>query len=87
MNKDELSQLSDEELRREFRKHNIRGIIISLVLLAIFLVIYFLPLGIDADLQYNLFLGLIVISAVFGLWYNISKRKYYREFRDRNTGF
>lgn len=87
MNKEKLQQLSDEELRKEFRTHNIRGIIISLALLAIFLVIYFIPLGIDSDLQYNLFIGLIILSAGFGLWYNISKRKYYKEFGRRDTHF
>jgi len=87
MNKEELQQLSDEELRQAFRKHNIRGIMISLSLLAIFLVIYFLPLGIGAELQYNLFIGLIILSAGYGLWYNLSKRKYFREFRDRGTRF
>ncbi len=87
MNKEKLQQISDDELRQEFKKHNVRGIIISLSLLAIFLVIYFIPLGIDADLQYDLFIGLIVLSAVYGLWYNISKRKYFKEFRRRDTRF
>lgn len=87
MNKEKLQQLSDEELRREFKKHNVRGIVISLSLLAVFLVIYFIPLGIDADLQYDLFIVLIVLSAVYGLWYNISKRKYFKEIGRRNTHF
>lgn len=87
MNREELKQLSDGELRQAFRKHNIRGIIISLSLLAVFLVIYFIPLGIGADLQYNLFIGLIILSAGFGLWYNISKRKYYKEFGRRDAHF
>ena len=87
MKKEEIQQLSDDELRQAFRKHNVRGIIISLSLLAIFLVIYFLPLGIGEALQYNLFIGLIVLSAVYGLWYNISKRKYYREFSRRDAHF
>ena len=85
MNNEELHQLSDEELRKAFQKHNIRGIIISLSLLAIFMFLYFFPLGIDGDLRYNLFIGLVVLSAIYGLWYNISKRKYYREFRKRDT--
>lgn len=87
MNKNELQQLSDEELRQAFRKHNIRGIIISLSLLAVFLVIYFVPLGIGSELQYNIFIGLIILSAGYGLWYNLSKRKYFREFRNRGTRF
>lgn len=87
MNKSRLQQLSEEELRQEFRKHNIRGIIISLSLLAVFLIIYFIPLGIDPDLQYDLFIGLIVLSAGYGLWYNLSKRKYFKEFRRRNKSF
>jgi len=87
MNKEELQQLNDDELRGAFRQHNIRGIIISLALLAIFLLLYFIPLGLNEQLEYNIFLILIVLSAAFGLWYNLSKRKYYREFRRRRIGF
>lgn len=87
MNKEQLEKLSDEELRAAFRKHNINGIIISLGLLGIFLLAYFVPLGIDAQLMYYGFIVLVILSAVFGLWYNISKRKYYREFRRREIGF
>ncbi|MDF9797103.1 hypothetical protein OKW21_002366 [Catalinimonas alkaloidigena] len=87
MNKEQLEQLSDEELRASFRKHNINGIIISLALLGIFLLVYFIPLGISPELMYYLFLGLIVLSAGFGLWYNFSKRKYFKEFRERDIRF
>lgn len=87
MDKEQLQQLSDTELRNAFRKHNINGIIISLALLGIFLIAYLLPLQIDPQLKYYGFLSLIVLSAGFGLWYNISKRKYYREFRRREIGF
>lgn len=87
MNKEQLERLSDEELRTAFRKHNINGIIVSLVLLTIFLLAYFVPLGIDPQLTYYGFIILVILSAIFGLWYNISKRKYYREFRRRQIGF
>jgi preprotein translocase subunit SecD len=86
MNKEEIQQLSDEELSSAFRKHNIRGIIISLALLALFLLIYYVPLGIDAGIMNTVFIVLIVLSAGFGLWYNLSKRKYFREFRRRRQG-
>lgn len=87
MKKEQLERLSDEELRTAFRKHNINGIIISLTLLAIFLLAYFVPLGIAPQIIYYGFIILVVLSAVFGLWYNISKRKYYREFRRRQIGY
>ncbi|MFP4091596.1 MAG: hypothetical protein ACLFUB_01230 [Cyclobacteriaceae bacterium] len=87
MKKTKLEQLSDEELRKEFRQHNIRGVFLSLLLLGIFLLLYLVPLGIDPALLNNIFIVLILFSAGFGLWYNLRKRKYFKEFRRRNTKF
>lgn len=87
MNKEQLKELSDEELRSAFRKHNMQGIVISLSLLVIFMVIYLVPLGISPELMYYLFIGLIALSASFALWFNFSKRKYFREFRARKTHY
>ncbi|WKN30879.1 hypothetical protein PZB74_18150 [Porifericola rhodea] len=85
MKKEDLQHLSDEELRQAFRKHNINGIVISLSLMAVFFILYLVPLGIGEVVLYSLFTVLVAASAIFGLWYNFSKRKYYREFRNRQS--
>ena len=87
MQKQGLQNLSDDELRAKFRQHNIRGMVISISLLAIFLFLYFVPLDLDPDIKYNVFIVLIVASGAFGLWYNISKRKYFKEINRRGTHF
>ncbi len=87
MKKENLEQLSDDELRATFRKHNIRGVIISLTLLIIFLFFYLVPLGIRPGDLNIIFISLMIISLGFALWYNISKRKYFSEFKRRETSF
>jgi len=82
--KKKLMQLTDEELRLYFRKHSIRGMIISLLLLAGFLLLYFF-----ADSSDSVVIGATVViataSVLLAIWYHARKRQIFNEFKRRNT--
>lgn len=78
----QLPRLSDQELQARFRKHSVRGMIISLSLLASFLILYFYA---DPDNPVVTTLSVIISAASVGLaiWYHVEKRKYVKEFKRR----
>ncbi|MEM9676136.1 MAG: hypothetical protein AAF992_26330 [Bacteroidota bacterium] len=82
--KKKLMQLTDEELRLYFQKHSIRGMIISLLLLAGFLLLYFF-----ADSSNTIALGATLViagaSVLLAIWYHTRKRQIFNEFKRRNT--
>lgn len=82
--KEKLQQLTDEELRQQFRQHSIRGMIVSLLLLAGFLLLYFF-----ADSENTvIFVATVVIataSVLLAIWYHARKRQIYNEFKRRSN--
>lgn len=84
MNNNSLARLTDEELRQAFRKHTIRGLVVSILLLVIFLIIYFTPLETQPAIFSTVIIAIAVISVALAIWYHIGRRRYYKEFRRRN---
>ncbi len=77
-----ISALSDPELQARFRKHSVRGMIISLSLLVSFLILYFYA---DPGNPVVTTLSVIisVASVALAIWYHVEKRKYIKEFKRR----
>ncbi|WKN40949.1 hypothetical protein [Tunicatimonas pelagia] len=82
--KGKLQQLTDEELRQQFRQHSIRGMIVSLLLLVGFLLLYFF-----ADSENTvIFVVTIVIataSILLAIWYHARKRQIFNELKRRSN--
>ncbi len=78
----QFAQFSDQELQARFRKHSIRGMVISLSLLVSFLILYFYA---DPANPVVTTLSVIISVASVGLaiWYHVEKRKYLKEFKHR----
>jgi len=77
-------QLTDEELRQRFRQHSIRGMIVSLLLLAGFLLLYFFA---DSE-NTAIFVATVIIataSILLAIWYHARKRQIHNEFRRRSS--
>ncbi|MEQ9443660.1 MAG: hypothetical protein RIG62_31765 [Cyclobacteriaceae bacterium] len=84
--KQKITELTDEELRQQFRQHSIRGMIVSLLLLVGFLLIYFFTDGGNA-----IIIGVTVViataSVLLAIWYHARKRQFFNEFKRRQTRF
>lgn len=82
--KEKLMQLSDEELRQHFRRHSVRGMIVSLLLLVGFLLLYFF-----ADSSNAIIIGATAViaaaSVLLAIWYHARKRQIFNEFKRRKT--
>ena len=78
----QLPHFSDQELQVRFRKHSVRGMIISLSLLVSFLILYFYA---DPDNPVVTTLSVIISAAsvAMAIWYHVEKRKYVKEFKRR----
>ncbi len=78
----DFSSIPDNELRTRFRKHSVRGMIISLSLLVSFLILYFYA---DPDNPVVTTLSVIISAAsvALAIWYHVEKRKYLKEFKQR----
>ena len=78
----QLPHFSDQELQVRFRKHSVRGMIISLSLLVSFLILYFYA---DPDNPVVTTLSVIISAAsvAMAIWYHVEKRKYIKEFKRR----
>ena len=79
---EKFSSLSNDELQARFRKHSVRGMIISLSLLVSFLILYFYA---DPDNPVVTTLSVIISAAsvALAIWYHVEKRKYLKEFKRR----
>jgi hypothetical protein len=77
-----LNLLSDEVLQNRFRQHSVRGMFISLSLLASFLILYFYA---DPGNPVVTTLSVIISAAsvALAIWYHVEKRKYVKEFKRR----
>ena len=80
----DLTQLTDDELQASFRQHSLRGMIISLSLLASFLLLYFYA---DSEniVVTVVFVLISVASVVMAVWYHVQKRKFFKEFQRRRA--
>lgn len=84
MRSNPFASLSDESLRRAFRKHTIRGLIASLMLLVLFVLFYIFPVIHEPEVARIVMLFIAVVSVAFAVWYHLGRRRYYKEFRRRN---
>ncbi|MGB3851513.1 MAG: hypothetical protein WA958_16205 [Tunicatimonas sp.] len=77
-----FNHLSDEALQTRFRQHSVRGMIISLSLLASFLILYFYA---DPSNPVVTTVSVIISAAsvALAIWYHVEKRKYVKEFKRR----
>ncbi len=84
MNSNSLAQLTEEELRRSFHKHTFRGLYVSLALLALFFIIYLVPINVQPEIASAATILIALVSVVLAVWYHMGRRRYYKEFRRRN---
>ena len=82
--KEKLQQLTDEELRQRFQQHSIRGMAVSLLLLAGFLLIYFFA---DSENTVVFVTTTIIatVSVLLAIWYHARKRQIHYVFRRRSN--
>ena len=79
-----LTQFSDDELQASFRKHSLRGMVISLSLLVSFLVLYY-SAATSNIIVTTVFVIISVASVALAIWYHVEKRKYFQEFKRRRN--
>ena len=77
-----LTQFSDDELQAQFRRHSVRGMIISLSLLVSFLLLYYYT-DTSNTMITAVFVVISVASIALAIWYHVEKRKYFKEFKRR----
>lgn len=78
----DLAQFSDDELQAQFRKHSLRGMIISLSLLVSFLLLYYY-VDTSNTVITTVFVVISVASITLAIWYHVEKRKFFKEFKRR----
>ncbi len=79
-----LEQQSNEELRASFRQHTMRGLVISVSLLVVFCIFYFVPMDMQPEAFNFVIIAIAVVSVSLAIWYHLGRRKYYKEFKRRD---